>query len=103
MDKEQSLLKAIEEAEANLKFCYVFYQETGEEAVVHDTTLEEACANHPEWSFRYAEHVKDEAYYKWQSVTEDYLFWMRTKDMTDDEYEEYMDSLNHDYELEEYN
>lgn len=36
----------------------VFYQETGEEGIVHLTstyTLEEAIEDHPEWRFRYVE------------------------------------------------
>lgn len=103
MDKEETLLAAIDAAEAKLKYYYVFYQETGEEAVVHDITLEEAVERYPEWTYRYADVVRDAAYFEWRDANDAHDFWVRTKDMDEQEYEYYMDSLVYDYELEEYN
>lgn len=102
MTKEAELLTAIEAAELSLNYVLVFRQETGEEAVVHGMSVSDAIIRYPEWSYSHSEMVRDAAYYQYEEALREYEFWQDTKDMTDEEYEDYLDSLNHDYELDDY-
>jgi hypothetical protein len=51
----------------------VFYQETGEEGIVHLSetyTLEKAIEDHPEWRFRYTEEP-----YEYDDYWDEEGFW----------------------------
>ena len=102
MKTREEWLDAIAAAEEHITYNHVFRQETGEEAVVSGMTLEEAIERYPEWSFRYGEMVRDSAYHDWKTLVEEYEFWNITKDMTAEEYDEYVDSLDFEYEDEFY-
>lgn len=104
MEKEIALQNAITDAEANLNYMAIFRQETGEEAIVHleaGMTIDDACERYPEWSFRGTEVVRDSAWYEYEEARQNYRHWHDTKDMSDEEYDDYMDSLISDYELED--
>jgi hypothetical protein len=102
MERETELLHAIEKAEANLTYRLVFRQETGEEAVVYDMTLAEASERYPEWLYSHREMVQDHYYSEWDSAWREYRFWKDTKDMDDEEYDAYLDSMGgYDYELDD--
>lgn len=102
MDREAELKAAIEDAELGLSYVWVFRQETGEEGFVHGMSLHDAIMHHPEWRYSHSEVVKDAAYYKYEEALREYKFWQETKDMTDEEYDDYLDSLNdYDYALDD--
>lgn len=102
MEREATLLAAIDEALKDLTYVLVFLQETGEEGFVHDMTLAEAQERYPEWTFSHREVVEDQAFRKWDAAVEDLRFYEETKDMTEDELEEYLDCLSdYDYELDD--
>jgi hypothetical protein len=104
MDRGEELLEMVDAAEAELNYMYVFSQETGEEAIVHPErgeTLADVIDRHPEWSYRYSEAIRDDKWYEWEAARNEYRFWLDTKDMTDEEYDDYLDSLNSDYELDD--
>lgn len=96
------LKQAVADAELGLSYVWVFRQETGEEGFVHGMSLNDAIIRHPEWSYSYGELVRDAAYYKWLDACNEYDFWFKTKDMTEEEYEDYLDNLN-DYDYDYYN
>lgn len=96
--KEQDYLDMIEKAEGNLRYNLIFTQETGEEAVVflnEGDTVAKVCENYPEWRYNGREVVKDHNYYEWLRAKDDYAFWLDTKDMTEEEYEDYCDAMSY--------
>ena len=103
MDRETELRLALDVAEDALTYMLVFLQETGEEGIVHDMSLADALERYPEWAYSHREAVKDAAYYRWADAENELDFYMTTKDMTEDELEEYLDCLSdYDYELDDY-
>jgi hypothetical protein len=94
-------LKRIADAEDRLSCILIFFQETGEEMVLHNMSLDEAALRYPECRYSHSELVKDQAYYEWQEIMNDYKFWKDTKDMDPDELDDYLESLNHDYDTED--
>jgi hypothetical protein len=99
--KDKGFRKRIAEAEDHLSYVWVFRQETGEEGFVHEGSLSDAIERHPEWAYSHSELVKDAAYHKWVEVCEDYKFWKETKDMDEDELEDYLDCLNYEYDYDD--
>lgn len=103
MDRGDELLAAIAEAEAALNFNMVFRQETGEEAVhfmKHGDTVQSVLERYPEWTFVCYEVVRDANWYECEAARNEYRFWLDTKDMTDEEYEGYVDACMDEYDNE---
>jgi hypothetical protein len=94
MDRETELRHAIDVAESKLNYMWVFIQETGEEGIVHDMTLEEAIERYPEWTYSHREAVRDHFYYEWNAAWEELDFHLKTQGISEEELEGYLDCLH---------
>lgn len=91
-EKEKALRDAADAALAQCNRIAVFRQETGEEAVV--PYKDDICEHYPEWYFMGTEPVRDEFYYAYLEALYNLDHYLTTKDMTDDEYEKYLNALD---------